>query len=548
MDTGTVQYYSGIWRDLGTTLGGQVTKELLPLSYPFSMNYAFARQEKTQNVASDATVVFQTTKVTVQLKDSGGNLMDTGTVQYYSGGWQNFGVTSTGQVSKELLPLTTYSFSMNYAYARQEKSQNVGTDATVIFQTKLVTVELRDSTGALMDTGTVQYYSGVWRDMGTTSGGQVTMELLPLSYPFSMNYAYARQEKSQNVGTDATVIFQTKLVTMKLLASDGTTELAGDAEYYANGYKTFGSGTTTATMELLPISYPFRVSYTGDSLQKNQNVATDPIVVFHAATVSLSNLTQTYDGTAKLATVVTTPAGLSVSVTYNGSATPPTDAGSYAVVAIVHDPNYIGRASDILVITKATITITADAQTKVYGEAKTFAGTEFTTVGLLGSDTVTSVTLISAGAAPSATVAGSPYTITPSAAVGTGLNNYNINYVVGSLTVNKASTTVELTSSCNPSLHLLPVTFTVTVAAVAPGAGTPTGTVTFKDGTTTLGTATLSSGKATYRTPCLRPLRLGDHSITAVYNGDASFTTSTSPALTQTVLSLLQWLLRLLGH
>ncbi len=77
----------------------------------------------------------------------------------------------------------------------------------------------------------------------------------------------------------------------------------------------------------------------------------------------------------------------------------------------------------------------------------TFRGTEFTTSGLVNSDTVTSVTLTSPGAAATAAVAGSPYSIIPSAAVGTGLGNYNISYVDGSLTVNKAALTVTANST-----------------------------------------------------------------------------------------------------
>ena len=95
-----------------------------------------------------------------------------------------------------------------------------------------------------------------------------------------------------------------------------------------------------------------------------------------------------------------------------------------------------------LVVSPATLTITANNKTKTYGQTVTFAGTEFTTSGLVNGDTVTSVTLASSGAAATAGVAGSPYSIVPSAAVGTGLANYNITYVNGLLTAGKASLTV----------------------------------------------------------------------------------------------------------
>ncbi|ACB75491.1 rhamnogalacturonan lyase B N-terminal domain-containing protein [Opitutus terrae] len=58
-----------------------------------------------------------------------------------------------------------------------------------------------------------------------------------------------------------------------------------------------------------------------------------------------------YDGTPRIPAVTTTPAGLPVTFTYNGSATPPTLPGTYAVVATVSDPNYAGTAEGTLVIT-----------------------------------------------------------------------------------------------------------------------------------------------------------------------------------------------------
>jgi hypothetical protein len=95
------------------------------------------------------------------------------------------------------------------------------------------------------------------------------------------------------------------------------------------------------------------------------------------------------------------------------------------------------------------------------------------------------------------------------------------------------STTTSLASSANPSVYGQAVTFTATVAAVSPGAGTPTGKVTFKYGSTILGTRKLdASGRATFTTSSLR---VGRRSITVVYTGSTNYRASTSAKLTQTV-------------
>jgi YVTN family beta-propeller protein len=99
-----------------------------------------------------------------------------------------------------------------------------------------------------------------------------------------------------------------------------------------------------------------------------------------------------------------------------------------------------------------------------------------------------------------------------------------------------ANTTTALTSSLNPSTYGQSVTFTATVTVTPPGSGTPTGTVTFYDGTTALGSVALASnGQAVYATSALT---VGSHSITATYSGDTSFLGSTSPVLTQVVYPL----------
>jgi hypothetical protein len=96
--------------------------------------------------------------------------------------------------------------------------------------------------------------------------------------------------------------------------------------------------------------------------------------------------------------------------------------------------------------------------------------------------------------------------------------------------VSKATTTTALVSSLNPSIFGQPLTLT---ASVSPQfSGTPTGTVTFQNGTATLGTATLNDGIAKYTT---KKLPAGTESITAVYNLNGPFLTSTSGPLSQVV-------------
>ena len=100
-------------------------------------------------------------------------------------------------------------------------------------------------------------------------------------------------------------------------------------------------------------------------------------------------------------------------------------------------------------------------------------------------------------------------------------------------TIAQAATTTSLTSSANPSVTGRAVTFTAKVTVVAPGTGTPTGSVTFMDGATPLGTVALDATRqATLTTSSLV---VGAHPITAVYGGDAGYATSTSPALTETI-------------
>ena len=174
-----------------------------------------------------------------------------------------------------------------------------------------------------------------------------------------------------------------------------------------------------------------------------------------ALTVTANNESKTYGSTFTFAGTEFTTSGLlnsdsvaSATLTSAGTAATATVAGSTYTIASSAAlgsglSNYtITYTNGHLTVNTAPLTITADNESKTYGSTYTFAGTEFTTSGLLNSDSVTSATLTSAGAAATATVAGSTYTIAPSAAVGSGLSNYTISYVNGQFTVNPALLTI----------------------------------------------------------------------------------------------------------
>ena len=116
----------------------------------------------------------------------------------------------------------------------------------------------------------------------------------------------------------------------------------------------------------------------------------------------------------------------------------------------------------------------------------------------------------------------------------TPANTSDYSNAIASVTINvlKANTAVTLRSSARTSVYGQSVTFTAGVSAVAPGAGVPTGTVTFKDGAITLGTAVLSNGVATFSTPVLA---VRTHTVTAVYGGNGNYLRAASSILTQTV-------------
>jgi hypothetical protein len=242
------------------------------------------------------------------------------------------------------------------------------------------------------------------------------------------------------------------------------------------------------------------------------------------ATVTLTpaSLSQTYTGSPLSVTSTTSPTGLTVTYTYNGSSTAPTAAGSYPVVATINDSNYSGTTAGTLVIGKATAAVTwATPSAITYGTPLGATQLDASAGGLAG----TFVYSPAAGALLNSGTQTLSVTFTP-----TDSADYSIVTRTVQLNINQATAAVSVASSANPVLLQSSVSFTATISSVS---GTPTGTVSFLDGTTPLGSSPLSAGIAVFSTSSLA---VGTRNITAIYSGDANFPAATSAALSQTVL------------
>ncbi|MGH8021288.1 MAG: MBG domain-containing protein [Opitutaceae bacterium] len=122
------------------------------------------------------------------------------------------------------------------------------------------------------------------------------------------------------------------------------------------------SGPATVSAGVLTINGTGLVSVTAKQGGNTRYLAAADVTRSFAVTeaqasIVFDGLSATYDGQAKPVIVTTVPAGLGVTVLYDGAATVPMAAGTYAVTATIVDDNYTGAATASLVIAKAPQTI-----------------------------------------------------------------------------------------------------------------------------------------------------------------------------------------------
>ena len=364
------------------------------------------------------------------------------------------------------------------------------------------------------------------------------------------------------VSSSSSSIIYGSPVTLTATLSGGYSP-SGTITFYANGTSVGTanlSGTTASlTINSLPVgSDAITASYSGNS---NNNSATSgsatvtvaqitPSIAFAASSSSAS-----YGSSVALVATLTGGASPSGTVTFLEGATQlgsATISGTTAILAMSSlsvgphtiTATYNGDTTNASVTSGSiTVTITQDAPTVTLGASSTStsAGDPVTLVASLsgGNSPSGSVTFYdgatSLGSGP---VSGSAAMLTVSS-LSTG--SHTITAVYGgdshnagatsnaiTVTVGSASLSVSLSSS---SLSP-PLGQSVTLTATLSGGSSPSGSVTFKDGSTTLGAATISGSTATFTSSSLA---VGAHPITAIYGGDGSNSSASSGTITVTV-------------
>ncbi len=256
------------------------------------------------------------------------------------------------------------------------------------------------------------------------------------------------------------------------------------------------------------------------------------------------------DGSTVLGTATLSATNSGMAATFTTTALA---AGVHSITAVyAANTAYTGSSSaavsETIQLFDSTTSLLTSADTLTAGQSLTLtamiAGIETATARPSGTVTFFDGTTVLGTVALSGALGGMQAILT-TAALGSGTHSITAVYngdgtfagsTVAALTVTVEvdSTTATLTSSALGAAPGQSVTFTVTVSGA--DGGTPTGTVTFEDGSTVLGTATLSAtssgSQATFSTSSLAA---GSHSVTVIYSGDSNYTGSTSIALGEMV-------------
>jgi subtilase family serine protease len=350
-------------------------------------------------------------------------------------------------------------------------------------------------------TGTVTFKdSGTSLGTGTLSGGKATYTILTLTAgAHSITAVYAGS---------GTFITSTSAVLTQTVNKAGS--------------------STTLTSSANPSSYLQTVTFTA-TVKSATSGTPAGTVTFNNGTTVLGTGTLNGSGVATLATSSLALGSHPITASYSGGSNFNTSVSATLTQTVNKENTTTAVVSSLNPsVSGQTVTFTATV-TPAFGGSPAGTVTFSNGTTVLGTGTLSSTTHKATFA--TSTLSVGAHSITAAYSGGPDVNGSTSPTLTQTVNAAGGSTTTALTSSANPSSFLQTVTFTATVKSTS--TGTPTGTVTFKNGTTVLGTGTLnSSGVATLATSSLT---IGSHAMTASYSGDTHFNASVSGTLTQTV-------------
>ncbi len=233
-----------------------------------------------------------------------------------------------------------------------------------------------------------------WRKASVTISGatNASLTLTNVQVSDAGNYDVVVTNPGGSIASSAVTLTVNVPPTITTQPQSATVVLGGSATFsvVATGspaptYQWRKTGTALSGKTDATLTWPFvqaadagnyDVVATNSAGSATSNSATLTVNASTNATITLSNLYQTYDGTPRIVTATTAPSGLSVSITYDGSSTAPTNASTYSVFATVTSPGYQGETSGTLVVSKKPSTITLSNLVQVYdGNPKSPAAT-----------------------------------------------------------------------------------------------------------------------------------------------------------------------------
>lgn len=310
-----------------------------------------------------------------------------------------------------------------------------------------------------------------------------------------------------------------------------------------------GTGSTVYAQSSTPPTNAGTYSVTATVNDDNYSGSTTAAFTIAQATanVSLSNLNQTYTGSALPVTVSVTPSGLTVNVTYTGtgstvyaqSSTAPTNPGTYNVSATVNSANYSGSATGVLTIAKASATVTLSNLSQTYTGSALPVTVSVTPSGLTVNVTYSGASGTVYGPSSTAPTNAGTYSVTATVSDGNYSGSAN-----GVLTIAKASATVTLANLSETFGSITPVMVTtnpagLTVDVTYSGSGYgPSSTEPTSAGTYTVTASIDQTADPNYSGSATGQLQIAKASATVslsnlvqVYTGSqVSVTTTTVPA------------------